>query len=170
MNFPYPGRSHRFPSDMLNPHERPFTGMLYRHPRSASGRSGCSLFFFSLGGPPFLVPVSVALADGHCCIVVTGAQGSVVRVIGEDDAADAELVDQGCRVGGTGHLARAAFPAAQFADVAGEQDADSGQVRQDLVLAHVRVLRPARIWAGGARVTVTAAVGRVPIQNSSLVL
>jgi transposase len=27
----------------LNPHERPFTGMLGRHPRSASGRGRCSL-------------------------------------------------------------------------------------------------------------------------------
>ena len=40
-------------SDTLNPHERPFTGMLDRHPRSASGRGGCSLSRFSLGGPPF---------------------------------------------------------------------------------------------------------------------
>jgi hypothetical protein len=43
-DFPDPGK---FPvsvfksSDTLNPHERPFTGMLYRYPRSASGRSGC---------------------------------------------------------------------------------------------------------------------------------
>ena len=29
------------PSDTLNPHERPVTGMLDRHPRPASGRSGC---------------------------------------------------------------------------------------------------------------------------------
>src|SRR5580704_15851134 len=42
-------------SDTSNPHERPFTGMLGRHPRSASGRGGCSLSCFSLGGPPFLV-------------------------------------------------------------------------------------------------------------------
>ena len=39
-------------SDTLNPHERPFTGMLYRHLRSASGRRRWSLSFFSLGGPP----------------------------------------------------------------------------------------------------------------------
>ena len=30
------------PSDTVNPHERPFTGMLDCHPRSASGRGGCS--------------------------------------------------------------------------------------------------------------------------------
>ena len=32
------------PSDKLNPHERPFTGTLDRHPRSASGRGGCFVF------------------------------------------------------------------------------------------------------------------------------
>jgi hypothetical protein len=37
-------------SDALNPHELPFAGMLYRHPRSASGRGGC---FVSFGGSPF---------------------------------------------------------------------------------------------------------------------
>jgi M6 family metalloprotease-like protein len=37
----------------LNPHERPFTGVLGRHPRSASGRGRCFISFFSLGGPPF---------------------------------------------------------------------------------------------------------------------
>jgi hypothetical protein len=42
-------------SDTSNPHERPFTGMLDRHPRSASGRGGCSISCFSLGGLPFLV-------------------------------------------------------------------------------------------------------------------
>jgi len=30
-------------SDTSNPHERPFTGMLDRHPRSACGRGGCSV-------------------------------------------------------------------------------------------------------------------------------
>ena len=34
------------PSDTSNLHERPFTGMLNRHPRSASGRGGCSLAAF----------------------------------------------------------------------------------------------------------------------------
>jgi hypothetical protein len=31
-------------------------------------------------------------------------------VIGEDDAAGTQLVDQACRAGGAGHLARALFP------------------------------------------------------------
>ena len=39
--------SRGFVSDTLNPHERPFTGMPDRHPRSASGRGGC--FPFPLG-------------------------------------------------------------------------------------------------------------------------
>ena len=33
-------------SDTLKPHERPFTGMLDRHPSSASGRGECSLLAF----------------------------------------------------------------------------------------------------------------------------
>ena len=44
----------------LNPHERPFTGTIGRHPRSASGRGRCSVSFFSLGGPHFPVPVCVS--------------------------------------------------------------------------------------------------------------
>jgi hypothetical protein len=40
------------PSDTSKPHERPFTGMLGRHPRSASGRSGCFFPFFSLSSHP----------------------------------------------------------------------------------------------------------------------
>ncbi len=42
-------------SDTSNPHERPFTGMPGRHPRSASGRGRCSISRLSLGGPPFPV-------------------------------------------------------------------------------------------------------------------
>src|ERR1700730_1617039 len=42
-------------SDTLNPHERPFTGMLERHPRSASGRGRCSISRLSLDDPPFPV-------------------------------------------------------------------------------------------------------------------
>ena len=93
------------PSDTLNPHERPFTGMLGRHPRSASGRGGCSLSSFSLGGPPFLVPVSAVLADDDGRrVVVTGTQGPAIRVVSQDDAVGAELVDQDCRIGRAGYL------------------------------------------------------------------
>jgi hypothetical protein len=50
-DFPDPGRSHRDPcssppSDTSNPHERPFTGRLGRHPRLTSGRGGCSVSRF----------------------------------------------------------------------------------------------------------------------------
>ena len=48
-----------------------------------------------LAGLLSLVPVSVVFADGHCRVVVAGAQGPVVRVIGQDAAAGAELVDRG---------------------------------------------------------------------------
>jgi len=60
-------------SDTLNPHEQPFTGMLYRHSRLASGRTGCSLSSSRWTGLLSLVTVSVVLADGHCRVVVTGA-------------------------------------------------------------------------------------------------
>jgi hypothetical protein len=67
-DFPDPGRFHRFacsspPSDTLKPHERPFTGMFDRHPRSASGRGGCSVSFW-LGVPP--LPGSGVGVSGPC--------------------------------------------------------------------------------------------------------
>ena len=43
-------------SDTLNPHELPFAGMLDRHQRSASGRSGCSVSPFLLDGLLSVVP------------------------------------------------------------------------------------------------------------------
>jgi len=75
--------------------------------------------------------------------VVAGAQCPVVRVVGEDNAAGAELVDQGCCIGRAGHLGRTAIPAARIASRGGEEDADSGQVREDLILADVSVAGPA---------------------------
>jgi hypothetical protein len=100
----------------------------------------------------------VVLADGDRRRVVgTGAQGPAVWVVGEDDAADAELVDQGCCIGLAGYLSEAAVPAAGFPGRAGEQDGKGGQVRQDLVLAHVGVPGLSWFWAGGASVAVAAA-------------
>src|SRR5580658_9885900 len=114
--------------------------------------------------PSFLLGlVSVFLADDYRRVLVTGAQGPVVRVIGEDDAADAELVDQVCCTVRAGHLAGTGVRAAQFADAAGEQDGDGGQVRQDLVLAHVGVRWSSRFWAGGAGVAVAAPVGGLAV-------
>jgi hypothetical protein len=101
----HPGTGPSPPSDTLNPHERPFTGMLHRHPCSATGRDGCFLFSFSLGGPPFLARLSVVVADHDGqCVVTAGAQGPANRVVGEDGAVGAELVDQGCRTVRAGQL------------------------------------------------------------------
>jgi hypothetical protein len=61
--------------------------------------------FFSLGRPPSLVLLSVVLADGDNQIVVpVGAQGSVLRMVGEDDAIGAQLVDEGSCTARTRHL------------------------------------------------------------------
>jgi hypothetical protein len=95
-------------SDTLNPHERPFTGMLDRHPRQASGRDGCS-FSFPLGGPPFLVLARVSVggvrADGDRRRVVTaGTERPACRVVGQDGAAGAELADQGSGIIRAGQL------------------------------------------------------------------
>ena len=103
-------------SDTLKPHELPFTGMLDRHPRSASGRGGCFISRLSCLGLLFVVPVwvSVVVADGDGRqVAVTDVQGPAVRVVGDDDAADAELVDQGRCIGGAGHLAGTAVPRSQ---------------------------------------------------------
>ena len=54
-------------------------------------------------------------------------------------------------------LSEAAVPAAGFPGRADEQDGKGGQVRQDLVLAHVGVPGLSWFWAGGASVAVTAA-------------
>jgi len=75
------------PSDTLNPHERPFTGMLDHHPGSASGRRGCSISRFLLGGPPLTGPVLALVGDDdRCRVAVTGAKGAVARVISQDGA------------------------------------------------------------------------------------
>ena len=95
--------------------------------------------------------------------MVTGAQGPVVRVLGEDDADGAQLVDQVCRNRRSGHLGRTAVPAAGFPGRVGEQDADSGQVRKDLVLAQVGVPGPSWFWADGSGVAVAAPVGGLAV-------
>src|ERR1700676_5439726 len=71
---------------------------------------------FSLGGPPFLS----SGAYGHGWRVLgAGAQGPAVRVVGEDDAIGAQLVDQDCDVGRAGHLGGTAARAARFPDKPG---------------------------------------------------
>ena len=78
-------------SDTLKPHERPFTGMLYRHPRSASGRGRCSLSSLFLGGPPLSVLARVSVSgvladDDRRRVVAAGVQGPAIRIVSEDDA------------------------------------------------------------------------------------
>jgi len=71
-------------SDTLNPHERPFTGMLDCHPRSASGLGRCSVFSLSLGGPPLCVLARVSVSgvladDDRRRVVAAGVQGPAIR-------------------------------------------------------------------------------------------
>ena len=91
------------PSDTLNPHERPFTGMLDRHPPSASGYGGCFLFALTAGPVSFLsrslgrgLLAALADGDGDGGIVpgADGADGAGVRVVGEHGARGAQPVDQ----------------------------------------------------------------------------
>jgi hypothetical protein len=93
----------------------------------------------------------------------SSAQGKIARVVGEDDTVGAEPVDQGCRIGRAGHLYETEVPAARFPGRAREQESESGQVRQNLVLAHARGLRPAGVRAGGTGVAVAAPVGGLPV-------
>ncbi len=159
-----PRAGFKSPSDTLNPHGRPFAGMLDRHPRLASGHGGCSILAF-LGGPPYLVlawvTVSCIRAYGERRRLVTpaGAQGPAIRVVGEDHAVGAQLVDQRSRAVRAGQLRQAAVSAVGLPGEAGQQDGEGGQVREDLVLADIGVLRPGGIGDGGAGVAV-AATGR----------
>ena len=154
-------------SDTLKPHERPFTGMLYRHPRSASGRGRCSLSLslcFSLGGPPLSVlarvgAYGVLADDGRRRVVAVGVQGPAIRIVSEDDAIGAQPVDQHGPVRRAGHLSGSAALRSGYPGRRGRQDGDSGQVRRDLVLADIGVLRPRGIGDGRAGVPVAAPVG-----------
>jgi len=90
-------------SDTLNPHERPFAGMLDRHPRSASGRGECSLLAFPRQSSfPAVARVSasgIRTDDDRRRVVTSGAERPVVRVIGEDNVIGAQLADQHRRTG-----------------------------------------------------------------------
>ena len=76
-------------------------------------------------------------------VEAVSAQGPVIRVVGEDGAVRTELVDERCRVGRPGQLRPDAAPAGGLPGGADQQDGQGGQVRQDLVLADIGVLRPA---------------------------
>ena len=100
-------------------------GMLDRHPRSASGRGGC-FFFLPLASPPFPVLARVSFGGGRAdgdrrCVVTVGAQGPAGRVVGEDGAVGAQLVDQRGRTGGAGQRGGSAARPAGFPGITGER-------------------------------------------------
>ena len=105
-------------------------------PRQVPGISGLA------GRPPSLVPMSAVIADGYRRrVLAAGAQGPVIGVVGENDAIGAQLVDQSGRIIRSGQMRCTAAAAARCAGIADEQDADGGQVQQDLVLADIGILR-----------------------------
>jgi hypothetical protein len=87
---------------------------------------------------------------------VAGADGPGVRVVGKGDACAAQLVDQACCLAWGGDLQGAVM---QRLIVAAEEDGQGGQMRQDLVLTDIGVLRPTWFRTGGAGVAVAAPVG-----------
>ena len=119
---------------------------------------------FSLGGPPLSVLARVSVSgvladDDRRRVVAAGVQGPAIRVVSEDDAIGAQPVDQHGPVRRAGHLSGSAALRSGYPGRRGEQDGDSGQVRQDLVLADIGVLRPRGIGDGRAGVPVAAPVG-----------
>ena len=92
------------------------------------------LFSLSLGGPPFPAVARVSASgiltdDDRRRVVTPGAERPVVRVMGEDNAVGAQLVDQHRCTGRAGHLSNAAAPPSRSPGRPGEQDAEGGQVR-----------------------------------------
>jgi len=100
--------------------------------------------------------------------VAADAECPVFRVVGEDGAVGAELVDQGCRAVRAGQLHQAEVPAGRSPGRGCKQDGDSGQVRENLVLPHVRVREPPRFRAGSAGVSVAAPAGEPAVIPRSL--
>ena len=75
--------------------------------------------------------------------MTAGAQGPAIRVVAQDGAVGAQLVDERCRAVRAGQLRPAAAPSDGPPGMAGEEDGECGQVREeDLVFADVGVLRP----------------------------
>ena len=122
--------------------------------RAQPPAAASALFLSSLGGPPFPAVARVSASgirtdDDRRRVVTPGAERPVVRVIGQDNAIGAQLVDQHRRTGRAGHRSNAVAPRSRCPGGPGEQDAEGGQVRQDLVLADVSVLRPRGIGDSG---------------------
>ncbi len=71
--------------------------------------------------------VSGGRADGdRRCVVTAGAQGPAGRIVGEDGAVGAQLVDQRGRAGRAGQRGGSAARPAGFPGITGDQDGDSG--------------------------------------------
>src|SRR5690242_19807411 len=104
-------------------------------PSAATGALAALLFHLSWA----VVLVSAILAYGDRR-AVAGADGPGVCVVGKGDACGPQLVDQACRLAWGGDLHGAVR---QCAIVSVEEDAQGVQVRQDLVLTDISVLRPA---------------------------
>ena len=67
------------------------------------------------------VSFSGGRADGdRRCVVTAGVAGPAGRVVGEDGAVGAQLVDQCGRTGGAGQLSGSAARAAGFPGITGE--------------------------------------------------
>jgi hypothetical protein len=103
------------------------------------------------------VSAVLAYGDRHAA---AGADGPGGRVVGKGDACGPQLVDQACCLAWGDDLQGAVR---QRLIVAVEADAQGGQVRQDLVLTDIGVLRPAWFRAGGAGVAVAAPVGGLAV-------
>src|SRR5579862_3536109 len=104
--------------------------------------------------PPFsnavVAVMSVVRAHGDSnARAVGGADGPCVRVVGEDDTRNPQLVDQPSSLSGGGDLHRAGALGPAFP---GQQDGHRGEVRQDLVFAHICVLGPNGVRARAALV------------------
>jgi hypothetical protein len=126
--------------------------------------AGALFLRFSLGGPPLSVLAGVSVSgvladDDRRRVVAAGVQGPAIRVVGEDDAVGARPAGQHGAVRRAGHLSGSAAVRSGYPGRRGEQDGDSGQVRQDLILADIGVLRPRGIGDGRAGVPVAAPAG-----------
>jgi hypothetical protein len=89
--------------------------------------------------------------------VVTGAHGLLVWVIGQHYASCTQPVNHGRGAVRAGQLSQRPVVGI-LPGITGEEDGQGSQVRQNLILANVGVLRPGQIGDRGAGVTVPAPV------------
>lgn len=107
-----------------------------------------------------LLAVGLACGDRGGVVVAVGADSAGVRVVGEDGAAAAQLVDQ---VSGVSRGSDVDCAGIVHRALVGEEDGQGGQVRQDLVFTDVSVLHSAGTWSGGDGVAVAASVGGLAV-------